>query len=158
LSSCNEALKDTGYKPVYLTAPGGIIFNNVPFKVIAPPLSPIDWYALIKYSSGYIGENMHPIIVALHNAVPFFSFDSYGIVKYKYQVNEKSSKIYHILDKAGFLYNRTTTLGKNYIFPDVSKVLEAVRNFDRAKCENFSEKQSIEYNKMMKSLTNNFVL
>ena len=42
---------------------------------ISLPLSPIDWYALIKYSSGYIGNNMHPIVVSLHNQISFFSFD-----------------------------------------------------------------------------------
>lgn len=38
---------------------------------ISIPLNPIDWYALIKYSKGYIGERMHPIVVSLHNSVPF---------------------------------------------------------------------------------------
>lgn len=38
---------------------------------ISLPLSPIDWYALIKYSSGYIGNNMHPIVVSLHNQISF---------------------------------------------------------------------------------------
>ena len=31
---------------------------------IALPLNPIDWYALLKYSCGYIGNNMHPIVCA----------------------------------------------------------------------------------------------
>lgn len=52
--------------------PTGIGFkHNFDFS-ITTPLPPLDWYALIKYAKGYIGENMHPIVVALHNAVPCF--------------------------------------------------------------------------------------
>jgi uncharacterized protein (DUF3820 family) len=45
------------------------------------PLPTLDWYYLIKYSKGYIGELMHPIIVSLHNNIPFFCFDQYGVTK-----------------------------------------------------------------------------
>lgn len=38
---------------------------------ISLPISPIEWYNIIKYSVGYVGNNMHPIIVSIHNAVPF---------------------------------------------------------------------------------------
>lgn len=37
------------------------------------PISPIDWYYIIKYSQGYVGVLMHPIIVAIHNNIPFLA-------------------------------------------------------------------------------------
>lgn len=156
LKRCKEELESSDKSAILLTMPGGIIFENPPLKTIAPPLSPIDWYSLIKYSSGYIGENMHPIVVALHNSVPFFSFDSYGIVKFKYKVNEESSKIFHILEKAGFLDYRASTLGKKYKMPDPNEVIKHINIFDREKCSQFSAKQLISYNTMMEEMLKNF--
>lgn len=153
LYNSRDYLADNGYEAVYLTMPGGIVYNDLKMKKAAPPLSPIDWYALIKHANGYIGENMHPVIVAMHNAVPFFSFDTYGIVKYKYFVNEKSSKIYHILNKAGFIENRISTLGKSYRPPNYKQVIDKVLNFNTEKCRKFSQAQQNAYIEMMKLLT-----
>ena len=137
---------------VALTMPGGIKFD-APFpKSVESPLCPTDWYGLIKYSSGYIGENMHPIVVALHNSVPFFSFDSYGIVKYKYFVNEKSSKIYDLLSLSGFLKKRICRLGKGYRSPSPGSVFFQIKDFDFEKCKHFSINQLNKYNSMMESL------
>ena len=71
---------------------------------IALPLNPIDWYALLKYSCGYIGNNMHPIVVCIHNTVPFFSFDNYG-TKHANGLfcDSSTSKIRHILKVANLL-------------------------------------------------------
>ncbi|MFZ5940859.1 MAG: polysaccharide pyruvyl transferase family protein [Bacteroidota bacterium] len=152
LRRCQEILEKEGKTGVLLTMPGGVIISEPPMKVIPPPLNPEEWYALIKYSSGYIGENMHPIVVSLHNAVPFFSFDDYGIVKFRYFTNEESSKIYNILSYAGFLANRTGTIGRNYRCPEPEKVLALVRDFDQEWCRRFSEKQLENYNKMMQQI------
>jgi hypothetical protein len=153
LNSCQQILEEKKLTGVVLTMPGGVIFKNAPMKVISPPLCPLEWYALIKYSSGYVGENMHPVVVALHNSVPFYSFDFYGIINYKYFVNEKSSKIYHILEQAGFLENRVCTLYKQYTVPSPQKVIQLIQNFDTEKCSRFSQRQVEKYNKMMKQLT-----
>src|ERR1035437_7078665 len=141
---------------VVLPMPGGIKFDHPFSSVIGLPLSPDEWYGLIRYSSGFIGENMHPIVVALHNVVPFYSFDSYGIIRYKCFVNEKSSKIYDILSKAGFLKNRISVLGKAYKCPTPEEVFSQIKNFDFSKCHLFSINQQNSYNMMMKSITSLF--
>ena len=141
-------------KCVALTMPDGITFNHPFLTSIEPPLSPEEWYGLIKYSSGYIGENMHPVLVALHNGVPFYSFDSYGIVRYKFFVNDKSSKIYDILSIAGFLDNRINILGRSYKSPSPEEVIHQITNFDQRRCQIFSAQQQDRYNNMMKSILN----
>ncbi len=94
---------------VDLSIPMGIIFKyNMEYE-IKSPLSPLDWYALIKYSSGYVGQNMHPIIVALHNAIPLYSFDNYGNKRfYKIISNKNSSKIFQLLKIYSATENRCT--------------------------------------------------
>jgi hypothetical protein len=146
-----------GYTVVALYMEGGIGFkNNLKYKIDAP-LAPLDWYALIKYSQGYVGHKMHPVVISLHNANPFFSFDNFGIVKYKYFVNYKSSKIYHILEEAGLLKNRCTALGKfSYKEPDAKMVLDCLLNFDKANCQNFSDKQLSKYLSMMRDIEKAF--
>ena len=143
-----------GIEGVLLTMPGGIVFKNPPIRTIPPPLDPLDWYCLIRYARAYIGENMHPIIVALHNAVPFFSFDSYGIVKFKYFVNEKSSKIYHILKQANMLEYRISAKSKKYELPKAEDVTSLVINCDITKIKEFSNKQLAGYNAMMQEIIN----
>jgi len=141
-----------GYSAVLLTMPGGIIFTESPLKKISPPLNPAEWYALIKYASGYVGENMHPVVVSLHNKVPFFSYDNYGIIKGKYFVNEKSSKIYDLLSRAGFLEHRTSAVGRNIKNIPPAEILEKLSDFDKDKCSVFHDKQLEEYNVMMENI------
>jgi len=143
-----------GITPVLLTMPRGLVID-VPFiQKINIPVSPDQWYALIKYSSGYVGENMHPIIVALHNIVPFFSFDDYGLRKFRYFVNEKSSKIYDILERATFLENRVSTLRRGYTPPSPNEIIERIKSFNYEKCKEFSQLQINKYNEMMEDLLN----
>ena len=86
-----------GYTCVLLPFSERSSYGSLP-NSINLPLSPLDWYALIKYSSGYIGHNMHPLIVSLHNKIPFFSFDHYGQNRLSGLItNDRSSKILHIL-------------------------------------------------------------
>jgi len=141
---------------IAFTMPNGIVFEHPFLKVIETPLCPKEWYGLIKFSSGYVGENMHPIVVALHNSIPFYSFDSYGIVKYKYFVNEKSSKIYDILSIAGFLKNRINILGRGYTRPTPEEILFRMINFNYERCHLFSIQQHDKYSNMMKSITSIF--
>lgn len=119
------------------------------------PLDPIDWYALIKYSNGYIGERMHPIVVCLHNSIPFYCFDQYGTKKVIIpRILEKfipeSSKIYDILKKADLssnscFYNQSDQL-------NIDRVITHFLSFDKEKCKNFSENKLNEYNQSMHSL------
>lgn len=123
------------------------------------PLPTLDWYYLIMYSKGYIGELMHPVIVSLHNCVPFFCFDQYGITKriipkiwYKY-LNE-SSKIYDILQRADLLSNHCPYFYSNKLRPE--DVVDKFIAFDKEKCERFSQTQRRLYsegmNKVISSL------
>jgi len=138
---------------VALTMPNGLHFNP-PFNTkIEVPLCPKEWYGLIKYASGYIGEKMHPIVIALHNVVPIFSFDLYGIVNFKVFVNDKSSKIYDILSQAGFLKNRISILRSSDVRPTPEEVFLQISNFDFEKCRLFSKNQQDKYNAMMKDIS-----
>lgn len=137
---------------VVLPMPDGIKFDHPIKNIIDIPLSPEEWYGIIKYSSGYIGENMHPVVVALHNGIPFYAFDSYGIVRFKYFVNEKSSKVYDILSKAGFAEKRIGILGRGYRPPRPEEVFNELIDFDIQKCESFSISQQEKYNAMMDNI------
>jgi hypothetical protein len=140
LNSFEELASKDGYSSVALKTPTGINFTHPFSHVIDVPLSPVDWYFLIKYSSGYIGHNMHPIIVCLHNNVPFFSFDQYSKRLFFIFSNKKASKIYHILSTAGLQENRISsisfTLRKKI---SASMVYESIIKFDRKKCVSFAK-------------------
>ena len=117
---------------------------------IALPLNPIDWYALLKYSCGYIGNNMHPIVVCIHNTVPFFSFDNYG-TKHANGLfcDSSTSKIRHILKVANLLDCR---IASNSLFrrtPSTEHVFNKLQTFDKAKCKNFAQGYLNKYNEMM---------
>lgn len=142
----------SGYTCVAFPFPTGITFKHPFDKEISFPLPPLDWYALIKYASGYVGQNMHPIVVSLHNLVPFFSFDNYGITYFKCFVNKKSSKIYHILKQADFLENHFSAL--NYLShrPSPEFVLDKIMNFDREKCIAFATSYYKKYQNMMEDI------
>lgn len=119
-------------------------------REIALPLSPIDWYALIKYSDGYVGNNMHPIVVCLHNAVRFFSFDNYGTTRLNsFLSDDSSSKIKHILtmaDQAGY---RVSAIARGYRAPAASDVYARLAAFNTAKSKAFAAKYLELYNRMM---------
>lgn len=120
---------------------------------IALPLNPIDWYALLKYSCGYIGNNMHPIVVCIHNAVPFFSFDNYG-TKHANGLfcDSSTSKIRHILKVANLLDCR---IASNSLFrrtPSPEHVFNKLQTFDKAKCITFAQSYLCKYNEMMTTM------
>lgn len=141
-----------GYQPVAFPMPEKL-FSVGLVSSIQLPLSPIDWYALIMYSAGYIGERMHPIVVCLHNAVPFFCFDEYGIYQKsfgglikKYDIN--SSKTYHILNNAG-LEDWVYSYKGNNMMPTPISVVNRIEQFNKAKCEKFSISQQKRYEQAM---------
>lgn len=156
LSSLAKTFEDQGFQPVALPMPEGIFSADIQ-KSINLPLTPIDWYALIIYSKGYIGERMHPIIVCLHNAVPFFNFDEYGTMSRKSffcskpVYNPNSSKTRLIVAEAGFLsnlhsYQEISTL------PSPDTILHQIQNFDYDKCKEFSQSKTVLYKDAMSKL------
>lgn len=148
-SLANE-IRHNNLFPITLPTPSG---NNDVGDVfgIRQPLSPLEWYALIKYASGYIGELMHPIVVCLHNSVPCFSFDEYGgkiidkvVFPKQKPYCQESSKIYHIMHAAGFDANRVSNeMMKEY--PEPALVVDRILRFDRNKCEGFAQTQYQRY-------------
>lgn len=152
ISTFEYMAKKKGLCCVKLPYADGGTFGDMDYDV-GSCLSPIDWYALIKYSSGYVGNNMHPIVVCLHNVIPFFSFDNYGSTKWRgLVVNEKSSKIYHILSAADLLEYRVFTKAKNYIVPDPVDVFEKLISFNYDKEKTFSRMYYSRYTEMMNNV------
>lgn len=135
---------------VGLATPEGLVDLNLDYKINIP-LSPIDWYYLIKYSDGYVGQRMHPIVIALHNNVPFFSFDNLGMIRFKYKRIHESSKIYDILKLAGLLEYRFSSIKFSSV-PGAEFVSNKIFLFDKEKCKKFSDFYYLEYLKMMKNI------
>ncbi|MBO5625948.1 MAG: polysaccharide pyruvyl transferase family protein [Prevotella sp.] len=145
------ALKD-GKECVLLPFSHADSFGTLPHTVRLP-LSPTDWYALIKHASAYVGYNMHPIVVALHNQVPFFSFDTYGTKRFNGLLSDdRSSKIRHLLSEAGFSDYRTSCLSRHPQLPTPSAVYDLLTRFDTAKARLFAEAYGEKYRFMMQSI------
>lgn len=129
-------------------------FGDIQYNV-GEAISPLDWYALIIYSKGYIGNNMHPIVTSITNCIPFYSFDNYGIPKIQgVWTNGESSKIYHILKRADLLDYRIFTSGRNYVAPPVEHVFDSIISFDVNKEFDFANKYYNQYSDMMQQVYN----
>ena len=146
----------------------GILCVNLPFSEkesfgklehsIHLPVTPLEWFAVIKYSSGYIGHNMHPIVVSLHCGVPFFSFDNYGLKHLNgILTTDRSSKIKHILTRAGLLSQRESCISRNYhpLGPDI--VYQRIKEFPLDCSLNFSNQYYIRYLQMMDEITRSLI-
>lgn len=114
------------------------------------PISPLEWYNIIKYSMGYIGNNMHPIVVSMHNGIPFISFDYYAHYSLlSGKVNLESSKIYDLLYKADLLnyYENVQVAGYQYLAPGLA--FEKICNFDVKKERRIAIDKLQNYLKLM---------
>jgi len=119
-------------------------------KIISLPFSPVDWYALICYSEGYVGHNMHPIVVSMHNGVPFFSFDNYGTKRFNGLLpTDSSSKIRHILQQADLMEQRVSCISKTFTAPSPEDVYRQLRQIDKDKEGEFARRYLESYNDMM---------
>ena len=156
LSKFEELASNKGITCVAFPFPQGIKFKH-PFKTeINIPLSPLEWYALIKYSQGYIGNNMHPIVVSLHNGIPCFSFDNYGIVKLRVFVNKNSSKIFHIMKIFGVLENHKTSSGMFYKTPTPQFVFDKLESYNSENVLKIGNIYLTKYMGMMKNIISTF--
>lgn len=118
-------------------------------KQIRYPLSPLDWYALLKYSSAYIGNNMHPIVVSLHNAVPCFSIDNWGTTNFwGKRVNDGSSKVQDILGRYGLAGNRKE-VDAGHCNVNATEIFAALDAYDKEKVAEISALQFKRYDEMM---------
>lgn len=133
-SQLYRGLKEKGFDVINLAMPEGCV--DIPCdRRIDVPLPPMDWYAIIKNAQGYIGQRMHPMIVAFNNIVPFFVFDHYAYKKGDQQL--ESSKIYDLLERAGLLssYYNIKDISKKEIQP--TDVVSSILDFDKNKVEHF---------------------
>lgn len=146
-----------GIACIALPFPQGMKFQHPLQHEIPSPLLPLDWYALIKYSMGYIGHNMHPIVTSLHNVNPFFSFDNYGIRKWNsFYTNDSSSKINHILHIADMDDYRVSCLSRHFEAPIPEMVLDKILSFPYQKAQKFASYYYQQYELMMNNILNFF--
>ncbi len=121
-------------------------------KSIPLPLSPLDWYALLLHSDGYVGNNMHPLIVCLANAKPFFSFDNYGMQHLNGLLpTDKSSKIRHILSLAGLSEQRVAAIRKFFVAPPATTVCDRLYTTASQRAHVFAQQMLSDYNAMMRA-------
>lgn len=144
----NEAERN-GMTCIALPMPAGYKFSHHFDVEIPMPLSPIDWYALIKYSNGYVGSNMHPIVVALHNAVPCFSIDNWGTTNFWWKKKrDGSSKVEHILRTYGLEdYRCEIENGKCAVM--ASFIMDKILSFPKDKIAEISVDKYTQYCEMM---------
>lgn len=134
---------------VILPMPTGQAYGYSVRYEIKFPLSPIDWYALIKYSQGYIGSNMHPIVVSLHNAIPCFSLDNWGRVNFwGEKVDDGSSKIQHIMEVFGVQDNHRM-INHNKCNVTIQEIYDGIRNFPKNMVSRKAAYYLQKYNDMM---------
>lgn len=156
LKDLKDQFQENGIACVALPMQLGYLFKH-PFDYEIPvPLIPTDWYALIKYSMGYIGNNMHPVVVALHNAVPCYSLDFYGVRDFWGKPKKEiSSKIYHILKEFGVESNyRIVVRGKCEVM--AQDIVSGIMNFPITQVKKVAERKSFEYNQMMNDILNSW--
>lgn len=151
IQEIGKSIEENGYQPVILPMPERCNDFDIITKIDLP-LDPLDWYYLIKYSSGYIGERMHPIVVSLHNAIPFFCFDEYGFsenVAGELKYIKASSKTYLILKKAELTNWMCSYQDKTSTLPSASSIINKIKDFPIEKCKNFSLEYQNYYEKSM---------
>lgn len=145
-----------GYTCIALPMPTGIRFKH-PFDIEIPtPLSPIHWYALIKYADGYVGSNMHPIVVSLHNAVPCFSIDNWGTRNWLGKATDDgSSKVGDIMNICGVGENRVS-IGIKGCKIDSKTIVDSIEKFPKHKVENSASTLYDNYQNMMSNILKSF--
>lgn len=147
LSNLKKSLNNRGIKLVNLPMPQG----GKEFKCdvnIQLPLDSLDWYCLIKYSNGYVGNNMHPIIVSMHNSVPFYSVNAHGNYYLRGMIQTvKNTKEYELLNRFDLLQYHTAF---NHIEKvDTGEVVNLLLSFDKSYCVSCARVLNEEYNQMM---------
>lgn len=154
LDELNSMFKAVGKTCVAFPMPGGVRYQHHFDYEIKVPLSSIDWYALIKYASGYVGSNMHPIIVSLHNAVPCFSIDHWGTKDFfNRTIRDGSSKVEHIMGVFG-LKNYVKPIDNDICYVEASVIVDAIQKFPCEHVRKVALDKYDEYLKMMGEIMN----
>lgn len=158
LKELDDLLKKDDKECVAFSIDGVYAYKH-PFKHEIPlPLNPLDWFALIKYASAYIGSNMHPIVSSLTNGVPCFSIDNWGIVDFwGNKKSSKSSKVYDVLSQYG-LTDYWCPIENGRCKATVVDVFEKVRVFPVGKIKEFSAIRVEKYKSMMENILSSFAI
>ena len=147
LCDLKKSLNKRGIKLVNLPMPQG----GKEFKCdinIHLPLDSLDWYCIIKYSAGYVGNNMHPIIVAMHNSVPFYSIDAHGKYYLRGVIQKvNNTKEYELLNRFNLLKYHTAFKHIEKVSPE--KVVNLLLTFDKSYCKSCAQVLLDEYTNMM---------
>lgn len=132
--------------------PVGIRFKHPFDYAIDIPLPVLDWYGLIKYASAYVGSNMHPIIVSLHNGTPCYSIDYWGTTDFwGNHLDDGSSKVAHILKVFNLEKNRIS-INKGKCDLNAKQVVENIISFPREQIIKQAKSYANEYEQMMKQI------
>lgn len=141
---------------VALPMPTGVMFKH-PFEYEIPcPLPSDKWYGLIKYAYGYVGSNMHPIIVSLHNAVPCFSLDDW--INYNFwnkPQNDGSSKVEHIMSVFGVQNNRRV-ISDGVCSVTSNEIVNGIINYPRDRVKQTAAQMYDAYCEMMNNIISKF--
>lgn len=152
LDELKQKFKAVGTECVAFPMPSGLKFQHNFDYEIKVPLSPINWYALIKYASGYVGSNMHPIIVSLHNCVPCFSIDHWGTKDFfNRTVRDGSSKVEHIMGLFG-LKNNVRPIDNGICNVDATEIVKAIETFPCSHVFDIAKEKYNEYVTMMEEI------
>ena len=156
LRKLNNLLQEEGKECVAFNIDGLYAYKH-PFKYEIPiPLNPLDWFALIKYTTAYIGSNMHPIVSSLTNGVPCFSLDNWGFVDFwGHKKSSKSSKVYDVLEQYG-LDDYWCPIENNRCQVSLEEIVEKLQHFPIEKVKKISAKRVDIYKKMMEQILSSF--
>lgn len=125
-------------------------------------ITPLEWYVIIKNSKGYIGGLMHPIVSCIHNKVPFYSLDYYGVAPRVFgrkirglglfMISKESSKTFQIVKDCGLLNFYFNINNRLAIFPSPSTVYDKLKGYDFAQLKKASEYRLTFYEETVKEI------
>ena len=138
-----ELKKRTGIDSYELPRQTGYRLLNIN-QIKNTPITPIEWYCIIKYSEGFIGQLMHPIVSAMHNALPFYSLDYYGISHWRrLRIDYSTSKVWQIVKQADML-DRYCHVGARFDkLPEYMHVVDAFLSDDYQKRKIWAKKMAL---------------
>ena len=151
MKAIKEKVNKAGYKFISLPFPDGS-YNEMDDETIHDPVNPLLWYKLIQHASGLFSEKFHPIVVSMHNKVPFVAIDGYSdriSRKFVVPVHMKiQSKTYDLCRRNGF---RDAHIPVSQF--DMSKVDQVVDTLLHKKWDfSISEKRSAEFTQTIANL------
>lgn len=158
IKELKQLFQKEGIALVILPLPTGIKFRHNADLEIKRPLSPLDWYALLKYSYAYVGSNMHPIVSCLHNAVPCFSIDNWGRTDFwGHKKDDGSSKVQHIMETFGVKQNhRLIENGRCKV--TALEIYDGIMSFSKDSVSVIAAEHLSRYNNMMEDILNSLKL